>query len=122
MTKSGQSQPASETGKRGGTSFPGFPGFPGVNPADFERIFEANRTMMQNMLEINRSLFEFMDARFKSDVAAFDELCKCKDWQEASTVQARFMNGLTQQYFDQTVKLMEAATKLLATQRTDARD
>ena len=119
MSKTVQSQSASEAEKRSGT---GLPSFPGVNPADIERFFEANRTMMQNMLDINRSLFDFVDARFKADVAVFDELCKCKDWQEASKLQARFMNNLTQQYFGQTMKLMEAATKMLATQRAVVRD
>ncbi len=118
MSKTGQSQ-AAEGEKRGGTALPSFPG---VNPADIERFFEANRSMMQNMLDINRSLFEFADARFKADVAVFDDLCKCKDWQEASKVQTRFMSNLTQQYFDQTVKLMEAATKMLAAQRAGGRD
>lgn len=119
MSKTSHAQIASEAEKSGGTSLPNFPG---VNPADIERLFEANRTMMQNMLDINRSLFEFVDARFKSDVAVFDELCKCKDWQEASKVQTRFMSNLTQQYFDQTTKLMEAATKMMATQRVVGRD
>ena len=119
MSKTVQSQSASEAEKRGGT---GLPSFPGVNPADIERFFEANRTMMQNMLDINRSLFDFVDARFKADVAVFDELCKCKDWQEASKIQARFMSNLTQQYFDQTMKLTEAATKMLASQRAATRD
>ena len=119
MSKTGQSQSASEPEKRGGTSLPSFPG---VNPADLERMFEVNRSLMQNMLDINRSLFEFVDARFKEDVSTFDELCKCKDWQEASKVQTRFMSGLTQQYFDQSVKLMETATKMLASQRALGRD
>lgn len=118
MSKTNQAPPASETGKSGGH----LPTFPGVNPADIERFFEANRTMMQNMLDINRSLFDFVDSRFKADVAVFDELCKCKDWQEASKVQSRFMSGLTQQYFDQTMRLMEAATKMLATQRAVTRE
>ena len=119
MSKTGQSQSASDTEKRGGTSLPSFPG---VNPADLERMFEVNRSMMQNILDINRGLFEVLDARFKEDIATFDELCKCKDWQEASKVQTRFMSGLTQQYFDQSVKLMEAAAKMLATHRTLSRD
>jgi hypothetical protein len=119
MSKTGQTPPASDTGKSGGSGLPAFPGF---NPADFERLFEINRNMMQNVLEINRGLFEFVDARFKADVATFDELCKCKDWQEASKVQTRFMSNLTQQYFDQTTKLMEAAAKILSTQRAGERD
>lgn len=119
MSKTGQSQSASDTEKRGGTSLPSFPG---VNPADLERMFEVNRSLMQNMLDINRSLFEFVDERFKADVAVFDEICKCKDWQEASKVQARFMSSLTQQYFDQTMKLTEAATKMLASQRAAVRE
>jgi len=32
------------------------------------------------------------------------------------------MSNLTQQYFDQTMKLMEAATKMLATQRAATRE
>ena len=119
MSKTGHNPPAPESGKSNGPSLPSFPGF---NPADFERLFEVNRSMMQNILEINRGLFEFVDARFKSDVATFDELCKCKDWQEASKVQTRFMSNLTQQYFEQTTKLMEAATKMLASQRAPERD
>ena len=119
MSKTVHNPPASEAGKSSGPSLPTFPGF---NPADFEKFFEANRSMMQNILEINRGLFEFVDARFKADVATFDELCKCKDWQEASKVQTRFMSNLTQQYFDQTTKLMEAATKILSAQRDVTRD
>ena len=119
MSKPSQSSTTAEAEKRGGISLPSFPG---VNPADIERVFEANRAMVQNILDINRSLFDFMDARFKSDVAVFDELCKCKDWQEASKVQSRFMSSLTQQYFDQTMKLMETATKLLASQRANVRE
>src|SRR3989338_8930817 len=108
MSKTGQSQSASEAEKSAGASLPSFPG---VNPADIERFFESNRTMMQNMLDINRSLFDFVDKRFKADVAVFDDLCKCKDWQEASKLQARFMSNLTQQDFDQTMKLTEAAAE-----------
>ena len=119
MSKTSHSPSAGEAEKRGGTSLPSFPG---VNPADIERVFEVNRAMMQNMLDINRAMFDFMDSRFKSDVAVFDELCKCKDWQEASKVQTRFMSNLTQQYFDQTTKLMEAAAKLLSSQRVAGRD
>ena len=119
MSKSGPSPSASETEKRGVASLPAFPG---INPADLERMFEVNRSMMQNILDINRGLFEFLDARFKEDIATFDELCKCKDWQEASKVQTRFMSGLTQQYFDQSVKLMETATRMLASQAKPGRD
>ncbi|MSP80032.1 MAG: phasin family protein [Rhodospirillales bacterium] len=114
MSKTGQSPPAAEAEKRGGTALPSFPG---VDPADLERFFEANRSMIQNILDINRAMFDFMDTRFKSDAAVFDELCKYKDWQKASKVQTRFMSNLTQQYFDQTTKMMETATKLLSTQR-----
>ncbi len=119
MSKTSQNPPTSETGKSSGSGLPTFPGF---NPADFERLFAVNRSMMQNVLEINRGLFEFVDARFKADVATFDELCKCKDWQEASKVQTRFMSNLTQQYFDQTTKLMEAAAKILSAQRAVDQD
>lgn len=119
MSKSGQNPPTPESGKSGELNLPTFPGF---NPADLERLFEANRAMMQNVLEINRGLFEFVDARFKADVETFGELCKCKDWQEASKVQTRFMSNLTQQYVDQTAKLMEAAAKLLSAQRAVGRD
>ncbi len=119
MSKTSHSSTVAEAEKRGGTSLPNFPGF---DPAGFERLLEINRSMMQNVLEINRGLFDFVDARFKSDVAVFDELCKCKDWQEASKVQTRFMSNLTQQYFDQSTKLMEAAAKLLDSQRLAGRD
>ncbi len=98
------------------------PAFPAMNPADVERFFEANRAIMQNMLDINRGLFDFVDSRLKADVATFDELCKCKDWQDVSKVQSHFMNGLTQQYVEQTTKLMDAAAKMLAAQRTAAKE
>ena len=98
------------------------PAFPAMNPADVERFFETNRAIMQNMLDINRGLFDFVDSRLKADVATFDELCQCKDWQDVSKVQSRFVSSLTQQYVDQTTKLMDAAAKMLAAQRTATKD
>lgn len=109
---------APSTAKSAGGEESRLPGFPAINPADIERLFETNRALMQNVLDINRGLFDFVDSRLKADVSTFDDLCKCKDWQDVGKVQSRFMSGLTQQYFDQTMKLMDAAAKMLAAQRT----
>lgn len=108
---------APSTAKSGGGAGSLLPAFPAVNPADVERLFETNRALMQNVLDINRGLFDFVDSRLKADVATFDDLCKCKDWEDVGKVQSRFVSSLTQQYVDQTMKLMDAAAKMLAAQR-----
>ena len=118
MTKPG----AVSTAKSGGDGESRLPAFPAMNPADIKRFFETNRAIMQNMLDINRGLFDFVDSRLKADVATFDDLCQCKDWQDVSQVQSRFVSSLTQQYVDQTAKLMDAAAKMLAAQRTTTKD
>lgn len=91
--------------------------FPAIDGADVERMVGAHRAMVESVLATNRDLLTFMDQRLKADVEVLDRLCHCKDWNELAQVQGNFVATLTKQYFDQAMRMMDTAGKMLSAQQ-----
>ena len=93
------------------------PPFSTTDSADVERMIGAHRAMVESVLAANRDLLAFMDQRLKADVEVLNRLCHCKDWNELAHVQGNFVATLTRQYFDQAMRMMDTAGKMLAAQQ-----
>ena len=60
---------------------------------------QAGQAYVEGIVELNRELAHFVQARWQRDLELGQSLAKCRDWNEAAELQQDWVQTATQEYF-----------------------
>jgi len=97
-----------------GFEFPGFK-MPEFNSDLFPNYSQAHRAFLENAVAINQEMMRFAQERLQADAQLLQELPKCTNWEQTTTVQSDFARAASDAYMREMPKLMSMWTALFET-------
>jgi hypothetical protein len=79
--------------------------------ANMNAVIEASNAMMQGMMLLGGEMVAFWSARWRDGFEASQRLMGCADPNEAFGMQCELARAASQQFFDETAKLMNLAAE-----------
>lgn len=87
-------------------------GMMAFNSTNVELFTQACQAYAAGVARLNGELLSFVNARLSRDVDLGRALCKCDTWTDALSVQQDWAQRATQEYLDESSKLMKLASKV----------
>ena len=82
------------------------------NREGFELFIQSNEAIMSGMAALSAEMIEFGNRRIRENIACSESLSHCSEAEEALRVQYEFYQAATQQYLDQTNRMLNLMTKI----------
>lgn len=82
------------------------------NRESFELFIQSNEAIMSGMAALSAEMIDFGNRRMRENIACSESLSHCSDAEQALRVQYDFYQAATQQYLDQTSRMLTLMTKL----------
>jgi Phasin protein len=84
-----------------------FAGMSGLNGGMFETYAQAGQALMESAFAVNEEMMRFAGERFQADMAAFQTLSQCTNWQDVAGFRSEFARSAMEAYREEFSKLME---------------